>query len=129
MKFTIRQLLEMESGMVKLRDKDIPIVQAYRLKKFIGIVMDELKLFHEHRMEIMNKYAMKDEDGKFVVRDDGMVAYKDIDDLNKCNTEIGELVDIEVEINFDKIPINMLGDINISIQDLMTLEPILDDIS
>lgn len=112
------------SSFSKLVNKELPIKLSYRLSKLIKLLASEHELFNQNKNEIIKKYAEKDEEGNIKQLENGRV---DIINMQSYQNEIGELYEISFNIDFDKIKIDDLADINISVQDLLYLDKFITD--
>lgn len=100
----------------------VPILQSLSQQSFIGSVSfkisrlireldKELALMNKAKQDIIEEYGKRDEEGKLIVTDDGQVK---INDAEKCNIELQKLLDTTVEINANKLPIDIFDSIQIS---------------
>lgn len=100
----------------------VPILQSLSQQSFIGSVSfkisrlireldKELALMNKAKQDIIEEYGKRDEEGKLIVTDDGQVK---ISDAEKCNIELQKLLDTTVEINANKLPIDIFDSIQIS---------------
>ena len=100
----------------------VPILQSLSQQSFIGSVSfkisrlireldKELALMNKAKQDIIEEYGKRDEEGRLIVTDDGQVK---ISDAEKCNIELQKLLDTTVEINANKLPIDIFDSIQIS---------------
>ena len=100
----------------------VPILQSLSQQSFIGSVSfkisrlireldKELALMNKAKQDIIEEYGKRDEEGKLIVTNDGQVK---ISDAEKCNMELQKLLDTTVEINANKLPIDIFDSIQIS---------------
>ena len=100
----------------------VPILQSLSQQSFIGSVSfkisrlireldKELALMNKAKQDIIEEYGKRDEEGKLIITDDGQVK---ISDAEKCNIELQKLLDTTVEINANKLPIDIFDSIQIS---------------
>lgn len=105
--------------------KELSVKISYKLKTLNKILIQEYEQFEESRKSLIDKYALKNDDGSVVVKDN-LVQF-DNDNLILFNKDFETLVNIDFEIGFEAININDLGDINISPFDLMVLDEFITD--
>jgi len=105
--------------------KELSVKISYKLKKLNKILIQEYEQLEESRKSLIDKYALKNDDGSVVVKDN-LVQF-DNDNLILFNKDFETLVNIDFEIDFEAININDLGDINISPFDLMVLDEFITD--
>lgn len=90
----------------KLNNAELPVRVSYKLAKNIKSIEKELNIYEEEKQKFINKYCEKDDEGKNKINEDGTIK---ILDTEKWNKDIKELLDIEAEINIEKINIDELG--------------------
>lgn len=90
----------------KLNNAELPVRVSYKLAKNIKSIEKELNIYEEEKQKLINKYGEKDEEGKSKVNENGMINILDVENWNK---DIKELLEIEVEINVEKINIDELA--------------------
>lgn len=114
------------SALNTLIDLDINAKVAFRLTRIIkelsSIVDDKMKM----EKKILDKWVEKDEDGKVVVpkREDGSLIEGSVNivDVESFSNEMKELMEIENNIDFEKIEFDDLGLSTVKIKDLIKLE-------
>ena len=95
MKLKNNDILKFVNGCATLREKKLPVKLGYAIKKNLAAVSDVANAYDAERRELLEKYASKDEDGKFLVENeqysiedkDGFA--KDLDELLAIETEVG----------------------------------------
>lgn len=112
------QLEAIISSLSNIITKEIPIKVSYKFSKVLRNITSEHEVMISKKREIIEKYADRDGDGNLIERD-GRV---EILDMHSFERDINELMDIIFYVDFEKISINDLSDINISIQDLYNLD-------
>lgn len=107
-----------------LINKELPIKLSYSLSKLVKTLESEFKILSEKRNKLIDKYAEKDDKNKFItIIEQGKQRVKIKEEsMEECNNKLQELFNIEVEINFEPISIDLLGDISISAKDLLVLD-------
>ena len=106
MKIKNEVLLDSVQVLRKLNNAELPVRVSYKLAKNIKSIDKELKIYEEEKQKLINKYGEKDEEGKSKVNENGMINILDVENWNK---DIKELLEIEVEINVEKINIDELA--------------------
>lgn len=122
----LNKLIECYRGLKILAStRDLPISVSYRLSKMIKQIDSEYEIFEEKRKQMIEKYCTLNEDG---------TAYNpnSNEDAKKLDEEYAELMNLEVEINADKINIDsgiydVLGINGLSALDLINLESFIGD--
>jgi len=114
MKVTLAEVKSLEASLGKLFDKDVNIKIAYRLSSLIKKLSEELSILEENRIKLVKQYGVEDEKTKAV----SVPPDKSQDFYNAFN----ELMQIEIEIDFEPIPLKDLGEIELSASDMMKLD-------
>jgi len=132
MKITLKEVSEMQAGLDVILAKEIPVKPAYWLARFLDKVRSEIGATEKIRMQLINKYAKKDKDGKFIFKKDSKG--KDLgeydftkENLIKFGKEYTELSEVEMEIDFKPIKLADLGDITIKPIVLLQLKKIIEE--
>jgi hypothetical protein len=102
----------------KLSQEALPIKVAYRLTKLIKMVEKEVKMIEEFRVQLLERYCIRNEDGSPVI-EEGHYAVQDIGEFQAALNDLGES---EAEIDFQPLKLEDLGDIKIAPSDLFALE-------
>ena len=122
MKIKLGELSTIIGSLNKLIDKEIPIKTSYKLSKLTRNLMNEYKIYEDNRMKLINKYAEKDENGNIKINKEDNTIMILNGNRDKFNNEFIELVNIEIELEFDKIKLDDLSDVMISPRDLLNLD-------
>ena len=114
MKFSLGEIYGLTRSLQKVTDKELPIKVSFRLYKFMKDCSAEMEILEKSRVQLVEKYAAPYEDGK----------EKQVSDENKeeFQKEFGTLLNEEVEIGFELISLEDLGDISISTNDLIPMQ-------
>ena len=67
MKLKNKDILNFVNGCASLREKRLPVKLGYAIKKNLAAVSDAANAYDAERQELLEKYAAKGEDGKFLV--------------------------------------------------------------
>ena len=132
MKITLKEVSEMQPGLDVILAKELPVKIAYWLARFLDKVRSEIGATEKIRMQLIDKYAKKDKDGKFIFKKDSKG--KDLgeydftkENLIKFGKEYTELSEVEMEIDFKPIKLADLGDITIKPIVLLQLKKIIEE--
>jgi len=132
MKITLKEVSEMQAGLDVILAKELPVKTAYWLARFLDKVRSEIGATEKIRMQLIDKYAKKDKDGKFIFKKDSKG--KDLgeydftkENLIKFGKEYTELSEVEMEIDFKPIKLADLGDITIKPIVLLQLKKIIEE--
>ena len=115
MKFALGEIRNMKDPLASLLDKEVPIKTAWKLNRLIKAFDKELGDIEDFRVSLIKKLGVEDESGNVQVPEDKM---------NEFVTEFNELLQQEIDIEFETIDVDTFGDVNLSARDLMVLEKI-----
>ncbi len=119
MKITLGEILNGKNSLEKLISKEIKIKTAFKLSKLAKMVTEEMQLYEEQRIGLVKKYGDEpDEKGATAVKPENN---------QKFIEELTELTGVEVELDFEPISVDELGDIEISAGDLSLIEKFLSE--
>lgn len=99
---------------------------AYKIMKFCKSVAVEEEFYNTKRNEIIDTYAVKDEDGQVVVSDDGMISIVP-DKMGEANAALQELNGIEVEVPNIRFTLEELEGLELSIVDMFALDAFIEE--
>jgi len=117
MKFKLYELKQMAESFNKLIQQDLPISISWSLMEIAEVFVENEEKYNKLSKKIWEKHSTEVE-GKFVVLNEKLKAFK---------KEMEELNNIEFEIEFNKINIDVLKPhIKLSALDLIKLKKILD---
>lgn len=112
----------------KLNNAQLPIKIAYAISKNVNKIESELKAYNAEKAKLIDKYAVKDKEGKLKADEYGNVNIKEehIEDWNK---DVKELLSIENEIDIHMIQLDDLlnSDYNISPAELAAIDFMIND--
>ena len=115
MKLQLGEIRNMKEPMGLLLDKELPIKVAWSLTKFVKILDKELSEIEEFRINLVKRLGEEDKEGALQVPDEKMEEF--IDSFN-------ELLMTEIEVDFETISVESLGDIQTSTKELLALDKI-----
>jgi hypothetical protein len=113
MKFQLGEIRNMKDPLIKLLEKEIPIKSAWKLNKLVKEFDKELQEIEEFRVGLVKKLGVADEEGNVQVPEGAMKQFVD---------EFNELLVAEVEIGYEPIEIDSIGDIQVSAKELLILD-------
>ena len=113
---TLEQMLNAEQTLIKISQNDLPAITAWRLLKTIQQIQKECNLFREFRSNKIKEY------GNFDETKNDYVINKDNENFNKFMSELTSLLSEESEINVAPIEIDDLKDMELSVQQISSIE-------
>lgn len=105
---------------LKLKDKKMDIRTQYKLIKIKKAIEKEKELYSEQLFMQCDKYFEKNEEGKFIMNQDGGYKIKD-DKLEECNYIIKELNKLQVQLPDIFFSIEELELLDLNFEELETL--------
>ena len=96
--------------------------KAFIIARLVREINKESETFELTRIELIKKYAEKDEKGELIITDDGNV-HISTENLANCNEELLKLQNTEIEINAEKIPVDWLEEMTLTLTEASILEP------
>jgi hypothetical protein len=121
MKVTFGEIPEIIEG---LRDlPELPTKPAYWLGRFSSKLKKEYGTFEKERFELVQKYAAKDPEGKIV--SDPKTGQAKITDREAFKSAYEKLAAREVDIAFDPVKLDALGNVKLKPDTLSKLEKII----
>lgn len=99
-----------------LSETPLPIKQRYYISKILTYVNDKLKPYFETEKMLIEHYAMRDNEGKIKINEQGGI---EMNKTQQCIDELNELLSIEVELtDVPKISLDYLIDIGLELTEL-----------
>lgn len=99
---------------------------AYKIMKLCKSVATEEEFYNNRRNEIINEYAVRDENGQIIVSDDGMISIVK-DKIDEANAALQELNSIEVEAPNIKFTLDELDELKLSVTDMFVLDAFIEE--
>jgi hypothetical protein len=85
----------------------------------------ELQNFNTIRMNLVNKYGEKDENGELVTDEKGNCKI-DAKESESFNAEFGDVINTEIEINANKLKLDDFDNLDFTPSDMILLEPFIE---
>lgn len=98
---------------------------AWQVARLLKALDAEVQQFNETRMQLINKYGEKNENGELVTDEGGNCKIVP-ENTSEFSNELTELVNAEIEVNANRIPIDSLGDLDFTPSEMTSLEPFID---
>ena len=125
MKLTIKtgDLEKILISINKLMKKELPIQISFQLKKIYKQLENEIKIYEESKLDLLNKYADRDDYGNLKIENEYYVIKKE--NRDDFANEMNSLNNIDIELEFEPISIQYLSDVKLTAEDLIILEDFL----
>ena len=122
---TLNDIFNAVPALREISTKEFPGSTTFKIARLIRELDKEIQLFEEERFNIANKYGEKDENGFLISQENGTVKISE-DKIQDCNKELQALFETQVEINANKLPIEIFDGIEMTPVQAMNLEPVVD---
>jgi len=124
-KITMNELLNVIPVLRELSSKPFKGATTFKIARLMRELDKEITLFEESRQKLAEKYGVCKEDGSLEIMEDGTVKLQK-DRIQECNEELMNLLGTEIEINANKIPVEVFDDIEISPSQAITIDILVD---
>ena len=127
-KLTNERIINTINVLGKLNNAQLPIKVAYAISKNVNRIENEIKVYNTEKAKLIDKYAVKDEEGKLITDEYGNVNIKE-EHREDWNRDIKELLSIESEIDIHMIQLDDLlnSNYNISPSELTAIDFMIND--
>lgn len=107
MKLTNRRILNDANFLTALMQRQFPVKVSYAISKNVSKLESELNIYNKEREKIIDKYCKKDEEGNLLIDENNNYSIED-ENIDICNKELNELLDIEIDVNIHKFKLDDL---------------------
>lgn len=111
MKLTHQDVFGAYNALGQLARQSLPIQTSLKVRRAVKAIEPEHEPLSETRQEIVQEHAKKDPDTGRPVQEDGGVALEDPDAFSEA---MAELMDGQVEVEVDPIPLEEITDAELS---------------
>jgi len=112
-KISLLELVNMQPTLRKMVTKELPAKLAYRLAKLIKNLETEYTSYEETRKKLVGKYGDKEEDNSISVPPDKIDVFMG---------ELNEVLKEEVEITYIPFSLDEIEKIELTVQDIVSIE-------
>lgn len=114
MKLTLNELQRGFVSLGKLANQDLPLKTGYWLGRIAKAAEGEMKTLEDSRIKLVKRLGVEDAEGNYSIKPDSM------EDFSR---EMGELLEVSIELPGDKIKLESLPDgVKLSAIDLINLD-------
>jgi hypothetical protein len=99
---------------------------AYKIMKLCKSAAVDEEFYNNKKNEIINEYAVRDENGQIVVSDDGMISIQE-DKIADAQNALNNLNDIEVDAPNIKFTLAELDELKLSVADMFVLDAFIEE--
>lgn len=114
-KLSLRQIASMVNSINSIMSLPLPAKDSYRLGVAAKLIQERIIVYEQARQNLVTKYGEK-------VEKENVIRVKD-ENIEAFTKEIEGLLQETVEVNFDPISIELLGDNKINANDMANLSP------
>ena len=94
---------------------------AFKIARLARELDKEMQTFNSERQKIIQKYGEKDENGELKVDENGNVKFEN-SKIQEINDDFNSLLNTELEINADKLPMDNIDAFEITPQEMLNIE-------
>ena len=94
---------------------------AFKIARLVRELEKEMQTYNEERIKIIKKYGKKDENGELITDENGNVSFE-TDKIEEINGEFQSLLETELEINADKLPMDSIDEFKLTPQQMLEIE-------
>jgi hypothetical protein len=100
MKMTFEKMLERKRELSTMRSQDLPVKVKISIARTLARMEEETRIYERERVDIITKYALRDESGKVLTRTEDDKTIFDLgDNKEKALLAIAELNAVETEVD------------------------------
>ena len=125
MKLTNKEIVNSIEALKNLSTKELNVKTSFKIAKNIKTIDEISNIFIEEKRKLVSKYGIKDDKGNLKLDDNG-VAEIAKENLSEWNRSYEELLEIENNIEIEKIKLSDL-DVRVSAQELLAIEYMLEE--
>ena len=124
-KVTLNDIITNNNLFREIHSKPMPARTAFKVARLIRELDKENEMFDKQRIDIVTRYAKRDENGDMVEENNQVLI--DDDKMQQFQDEFNALLDTEVEVNAEKLDIEDLGDIELTPKQIINLEKFINE--
>ena len=113
MQIKLKEIVNSEKAIKELIKIKFPIKTSYRIKRLFDKIQPDLDTFREKNLELFKKYGTHDSEKDIYLLDIP-------ENIPTFNKEFSELVDLDVNLDFEKIKIDELSETEVEPQYLVS---------
>ena len=125
LKLTNKEIVNSIEALKNLSTKELDVKTSFKIAKNIKTIDEISNIFIEEKRKLVNKYGTKDDKENLKLDDNG-VAEIAKENLSEWNRSYEELLEIENNIEIEKIKLSDL-DVRVSAQELLAIEYMLEE--
>ena len=123
-KVTLRDILEGQETLQKLSNQPLRGRTAFQIGRLLKKLEDVLNSYNETRMQLITKYAKKDENGEYILNDRNEYQFTQ-ENMQTYVDEINKLIMEEVDVDAGPIKFEDIENLEFTAAETTFLEPFL----
>lgn len=124
-KVTMNDVLSIEKVLAKLVNYSLTGKRAFALARLAREVEKEVATFETIRLDLIKKYANKDENGELII--EGENVHLSEENVALCNQELRESLTQEIELNVSPLKYEWFDNIELTINEANFFEPFMEN--
>lgn len=125
-KVNINTLMSIKPILQELANIKMPAKQSFKILRTLKAVDAEYASIEEIQRNMVANYGKKDENGEFMLDPENRGYLIADEHQNQVAKELEELMASEIELDCDKINMNVFDNINLSPSQLLAIEPFIE---
>ena len=117
----LNEILNASDTFSKIMEQSFKGSLAFKIARLARELNKEVETFNAERQKLLDKYCVKTDDGNFDIDENGNIKLKS-ETIQEFNEEFNALLETEVEINADKLPMDKIDDFDLTPQQMLVLE-------
>lgn len=126
MKLSNERILRDIPKLSEIIKKQLPVKVSYAIAKNIAKIEAELNVYNKEREKLIEKYSVKDEQGKTIVDENNQIKIRE-ENITDWNRDIKELLSIENEVDIHKFSIDALEGYSMTPAELMIIDYMIEE--
>lgn len=124
---TLSNILSFPNFYNQIRSASLPFKTAHKLTKLSKAVEEEIGFYREKMTELIEQYALKDDNGNYVYINDGRDIAIVPDKIVECQTKIRELETMEIELPNIIFSVDEFENTTLTVDELQPILPFIED--
>ena len=126
MKLSNERILNDSTRLSSIAQKELPVKVSYAIAKNLAKLEAELKTYNTEREKLIEKYSIKDENGKTVADENNQIKLQP-EQVADWNKDIKELLAIENDIDIHQFSVEELNGYSMTPAELMLIDYMIEE--
>ena len=124
---TLSNILSFPNFYNQIRSVSLPFKTAHKLATLSKAVEEEIGFYREKMTELLEQYALKDDNGDYVYINDGRDIAIVPDKIAECQSKIRELETIDIELPNITFSADEFENTTLTVDELQPILPFIED--